>query len=45
MDNYGKPESILADRGTQFYAGEKKAKSTSKFEKFLVENGIKHMEE
>ena len=28
MDNYGKPESILTDRGTQFYAsaGEKRLK-------------------
>ena len=45
MDNYGKPESILTDRGTQFYAsaGEKKAKGVSKFEKFLAENGIRHI--
>jgi putative transposase len=45
MDNYGKLKSILTDRGTQFYAsaGEKKAKGISKFEKFLVENGIKHI--
>ena len=45
MDNYGKPESILTDRGTQFYAsgGEKKVKGVSKFEKFLAENGIRHI--
>ena len=45
IDNYGKPESILTDRGTQFYAsaGEKKAKGKSRFEKFLEENGIKHI--
>jgi len=45
IDNYGKSESILTDRGTQFYAsaGEKKAKGVSKFEKFLEENGIKHI--
>ena len=44
MDNYGK-ESILTDRGTQFYAssGEKKAKGVSKFERFLAENEIKHI--
>jgi len=45
IDNYGKPESILTDRGTQFYAsaGEKRAKGVSKFEKFLEENGIRHI--
>jgi putative transposase len=45
IDNYGKPESILTDRGTQFYAsgGEKKAKGKSRFEKFLEENGIRHI--
>jgi putative transposase len=45
MGNYGKPESILTDRGTHFYAsaGEKKAKGVSRFEKFLAENGIKHI--
>jgi len=45
MDNYGKPESILTDRGTQFYAsgGEKKAKGISEFERFLTENGIRHI--
>ncbi|AIY89303.1 IS481 family transposase [Geoglobus acetivorans] len=45
MDDYGRPESILTDRGTQFYAsaGEKKAKGVSKFEKFLAENEIKHI--
>ena len=34
MDNYGKPESILTDRGSQFYAsaGEKRAKGIFKFE-------------
>ena len=37
MNKYGKPESILTDRGTQFYAsaGEKKAKGISRFEKLL----------
>jgi len=45
IDNYGKPESILTDRGAQFYAsaGEKKAKEVFKFEKFLFENGIRHI--
>jgi len=45
IDNYGRPESILTDRGTQFYAsaGEKKAKGVSKFEMFLAENEIRHI--
>ncbi len=45
INEYGKPESILTDRGTQFYAsaGEKKAKGISMFERFLMENGIKHI--
>ncbi len=44
IDNYGKPESILTDRGTQFYASAgKKAKGISRFERFLAENGIKHI--
>jgi len=47
IDNYGKPESILTDGGTQFYTsgGEKKAKWASKFEKFPAENGIGHIVE
>jgi len=44
MDDYGKPESILTDRGSQFYASAgKKAKGVSKFERFLLESGIKHI--
>jgi len=44
MNNYGKPESILTDK-VQFYAsaGDRKAKGISRFEKFLAENGIKHI--
>jgi len=42
MDNYGKPESIPSDRGSQFYAsaGEKKAKGLCEFEKFLLKEGL-----
>ena len=44
INNHGKPKSILTDRGTQFYASAgKKAKGVSKFEKFLLKNGIKHI--
>ena len=44
IQNYGKPESILTDRGTQFYASAgKKAKGISRFEMFLLDNGIKHI--
>ena len=45
IDDYGRPESILTDRGTQFYTsvGEKKAKGVSKFEMFLAENEIRHI--
>ena len=44
MNNYGKLESILTDRETQFYASAgKKAKGVLIFEKFLAENGIRHI--
>jgi len=45
IDDYGKLGSILTDRRTQFYAsaGEKKAKGASKLEKFLAENGVRHI--
>ncbi len=36
-------ESILTDRGTQFYACKERKAEVSKFEKFLAENGIKHI--
>lgn len=38
--NQVKPESVLTDRGTQFYSGE--GKSLGKFEKYLEAEGIKH---
>ena len=42
---YGKPRSILSDRGSQFYAteSEKKSKGVSEFEKHLEELGIRHI--
>ena len=42
---YGKPKSILTDRGPQFYAteSEKKSKGSSEFEKHLEELGIRHI--
>ena len=45
MSAYGKPASILSDRGTQFYAteSEKKAKGVSMFEKRLNDLGIRHI--
>ena len=45
MSKHGKPESILFDRGSQFYAteSEKKAKGVSWFEKRLADLGIRHI--
>ena len=45
MSAYGKPASILSDRGTQFYAteSEKKAKGVSMFEKRLNDLGMRHI--
>jgi putative transposase len=42
---YGCPDEILTDRGTQFYAseGERKEKGVSQFEQYLAEQGIKHI--
>ena len=42
---YGKPASILSDRGTRFYAteSEKKAKGVSMFERRLNDLGILHI--
>lgn len=42
---YGCPTEILTDRGTQFYAseGERKEKGVSEFEKYLADNGIRHI--
>ena len=43
--DYGKPASILTDRGSQFYATESEAKKkgVSRFEERLVELGIKQI--
>ena len=44
MSAYGKPVSILSDRGTQFYATEsEKSQGVSRFEKRLNDLGIRHM--
>ncbi len=45
IKNYGKPASILTDRGAQFYATESevKKKGASRFEQRLVELGIRHI--
>ena len=45
MSQYGKPRSILTDRGSTFYAteSEKKSKGVSKFEKHLENMGIQHI--
>ncbi|MGH9919711.1 MAG: DDE-type integrase/transposase/recombinase [Nitrososphaerales archaeon] len=42
---HGKPASILTDRGIQFYAteSEEKAKGSTVFERYLVENEIRHI--
>jgi putative transposase len=42
---YGCPDEILTDRGTQFYAseGERKEKGISQFEQYLAEKKIKHI--
>jgi putative transposase len=45
IQHYGKPDEILTDRGSQFYAneGERKEKGVSQFEQYLADNGIKHI--
>jgi putative transposase len=45
MAKYGHPDEILTDRGSQFYAneGERKEKGISQFERYLADNGIKHI--
>jgi putative transposase len=42
---YGYPDEILTDRGSQFYAneGERKEKGVSQFERYVAEQGIKHI--
>ncbi|MBS7622763.1 transposase family protein [Candidatus Bathyarchaeota archaeon] len=42
---YGRPQEILTDRGSQFYAneGERKEKGISRFERYLADKGIKHI--
>jgi len=46
ISKHGKPASILTDRGTQFYANEteeKQEKGATVFERYLVENEIRHI--
>jgi len=42
---YGDPETVLTDRGAQFYtnARNKIKKGASKFEKFLTDRGMHHI--
>ena len=40
IDQYGKPDQILTDRGTQFYPARE---GISKFTKFCTGNGIEHI--
>ena len=44
IQRYGKPATILSDRGPQFYAteSEEKTKGATLFERFLVEQDIRH---
>lgn len=41
--NYGKPEQILTDHGTQFYANKKNGLGVSTFDLWCYENGIRHI--
>ena len=45
ITQYGCPDEILTDRGTQFYAseGERKEKGVSQFEQYLADREIKHI--
>ena len=45
IERYGKPKSILSDRGIQFYAVEAEAreKGLTEFETFLMRNHIRHI--
>jgi transposase InsO family protein len=42
---HGRPDEMLTDRGSQFYANEseRREKGISQFERFLADNGIKHI--
>jgi putative transposase len=45
IDKHGRPREILTDRGSQFYANEseRREKGISQFERYLADNGIKHI--
>jgi putative transposase len=45
ITKYGRPQEMLTDRGSQFYANEseRREKGISQFEAFLAEEGIKHI--
>lgn len=45
VKKYGRPASILTDRGTQFYAVEtdQRLRGLTIFEKYLIENEIRHI--
>jgi putative transposase len=40
---YGIPDEILTDHGTQFVAAKNREKAKHKFKEFLKENGIRHI--
>jgi putative transposase len=45
ISKYGKPASILTDRGSQFYANETEARERglTEFEQYLIANDIRHI--
>ncbi len=45
INKYGKPASILTDRGSQFYANETEARERglTEFEQYLIANDIRHI--
>ena len=40
---YGVPDEILTDHGTQFVAAKNRGKANHKFKEFLKENGVRHI--
>ncbi len=40
---YGIPDEILTDHGTQFVAAKSRGKAKHRFKEFLVKNGVKHI--
>ncbi|MDI3496767.1 MAG: putative transposase, partial [Archaeoglobus sp.] len=40
---YGIPDEILTDHGTQFVAAKSREKARHRFREFLAENGVRHI--